>query len=119
MPALPRAGRAQANARPETTRPKATRPETTRPETKRAYTAPVHLGDRDANRDAARQLGVPVGADRETIRRAFHKRARALHPDLQPNLSRAQQRQLELALADIADAYETLLSAASRGPRGS
>ncbi len=113
------AGRAQTNARPESARPEPTRRATTRPGANRSHTSPIHIGDRDASRDAARQLGVPVGADRETIRRAFHKRARALHPDLQPNLSRAQQRQLELALADIADAYETLLSAAPRGPRSS
>ncbi|HWN68707.1 MAG TPA: DnaJ domain-containing protein [Haliangium sp.] len=66
----------------------------------------------DTQRQAERLLGVGPGADRATIRRAYRRRARALHPDLQPQLSELQRRRLEHALAVVTEAYEQLLAAA-------
>lgn len=71
----------------------------------------------DDLRQAERLLGVPPGADRAAIRRAYRRRARALHPDLQPQLSELQRRRLEHALAVVTEAYEQLMAAAPEGPR--
>jgi DnaJ domain len=71
----------------------------------------------DALRQAERLLGVAQGADRAAIRRAYRRRARALHPDLQPQLSELQRRRLEHALAVVTDAYEQLLAAAPETPK--
>jgi hypothetical protein len=73
----------------------------------------------DDLRQAERLLGVPPGADRAAIRRAYRRRARALHPDLQPQLSELQRRRLEHALAVVTEAYEQLMAAAPEGPRQS
>lgn len=61
---------------------------------------------------AARLLGVLPGADRDTLRRAYHRRARALHPDLHPGASEEHRRKLERALAAVTAAYELLVAAA-------
>jgi hypothetical protein len=71
----------------------------------------------DGLRQAERLLGVPPGADRAAIRRAYRRRARALHPDLQPQLSELQRRRLEHALAVVTEAYEQLMAAAPEAPR--
>lgn len=79
----------------------------------RAGGGPQH----DAHRQAERLLGVAPGADRATIRRAYRRRARALHPDLQPQLSELQRRRLEHALGVVTDAYELLMAAAPETPK--
>lgn len=55
--------------------------------------------------NARRMLGVDMNADPETIRRAYHRRARALHPDLHPNASTSRRRLLERELATLTGAY--------------
>jgi hypothetical protein len=72
---------------------------------------------RDSRRQAERLLGVAPDADRATIRRAYRRRARALHPDLQPQLSELQRRRLEHALAVVTDAYEQLVATAPDAPK--
>jgi hypothetical protein len=71
----------------------------------------------DGQRQAERLLGVAPGADRTAIRRAYRRRARALHPDLQPQLSELQRRRLEHALAVVTEAYEQLMAAAPDAPK--
>lgn len=58
--------------------------------------------------DAHRVLGVPADADPQSVKRAYHRLARALHPDLQPGLSIARRRDLERKLADVTHAYREL-----------
>ena len=50
-----------------------------------------------------RVLGVPRSSSRTDIRRAYHNRARQLHPDKNPGDADAQRRFIELQ-----QAYETL-----------
>ena len=71
----------------------------------------------DGQRQAERLLGVAPGADRAVIRRAYRRRARALHPDLQPQLSELQRRRLEHALAMVTEAYEQLMAVAPEAPK--
>lgn len=59
--------------------------------------------------DAYRLLGVPSGADRETVKRAYRRLARALHPDLNADMSEDRRRQLECKLAAINTAYRRLV----------
>jgi len=59
--------------------------------------------------DAYRLLGVPSGADRETVKRAYRRLARALHPDLHTGTSDERRRQLERKLADVNCAYRRLV----------
>jgi len=60
-------------------------------------------------RAALRLLGVPDGADREEVKRAYRRLARALHPDLQPDADADHRRTLELRFAEITAAYESLV----------
>jgi hypothetical protein len=61
--------------------------------------------------DACRLLGVPAGADRETVKRAYRRLARALHPDLHADMSDDRRRQLERKLAAVNTAYRQLVDA--------
>jgi DnaJ-domain-containing protein 1 len=63
--------------------------------------------------DAYRLLGVPAGADRETVKRAYRRLARALHPDLHGEASDDRRRQLERKLAAVNSAYRRLVDGAS------
>lgn len=81
------------------------------------HRAPSFDPQHERQRQAERLLGVAPGADRATIRRAYRRRARALHPDLQPQVSELQRRRLEHALAVVTDAYEQLLAAAPDTPK--
>ncbi len=64
----------------------------------------------DARRDAAlRLLGIQEGADLESVKRAYRKLARALHPDLQPDADAQRRRTLERRFAEVTAAYEVLL----------
>lgn len=64
----------------------------------------------DARREAARRmLGVTDGADLETVKRAYRRLARALHPDLQPEADHTRRRTLERRFAEVTAAYEALI----------
>jgi DnaJ-domain-containing protein 1 len=59
--------------------------------------------------DAYRLLGVPAGSDRDTLKRAYRRMARALHPDMNAGTSEERRRQLERKLADVNCAYRQLV----------
>lgn len=64
----------------------------------------------DPRRAAARRmLGLTDEADLETIKRAYRKLARELHPDLQPECGHDERRRLERKFAEVTAAYEALL----------
>jgi len=64
----------------------------------------------DPRRDAARRvLGVDAAADVETVKRAYRRLARALHPDLQPGADDERRRALERRFAEVTAAYESLI----------
>jgi len=64
----------------------------------------------NARREAAlRLLGIEEGADLESVKRAYRKLARALHPDLQPTADAQRRRTLERRFAEVTAAYEVLL----------
>jgi hypothetical protein len=64
----------------------------------------------DPRREAARRLlGVDDQADVESVKRAYRRLARALHPDLQPDADGDRRRVLELRFAEVTAAYEALL----------
>lgn len=64
----------------------------------------------DSRRAAAlRTLGIDDAADQETVKRAYRKLARALHPDLQPEIDLVRKRSLERRFAEITAAYEVLI----------
>lgn len=64
----------------------------------------------DPRRSAAMKLlGVEDGADLETVKRAYRRLARALHPDLQPEADEPRRRTLERRFAEVTAAYEVLL----------
>ena len=76
-----------------------------------AYESGPHRTPIDPRRtEAARLLGVDAVADRETIKRAYRRLARALHPDLQPDAVIERRRELERRLAEVTSAAETLLA---------
>lgn len=64
----------------------------------------------DARRaGAASVLGLAEDADVDSIKRAYRKLARALHPDLQPDADELRRRTLERRFAEVTAAYETLI----------
>jgi len=64
----------------------------------------------DPRRRAALQLlGVDPGADADTVKRAYRRLARALHPDLQPGADDQRRRTLERRFAEVTAAYEALV----------
>ena len=56
---------------------------------------------------------MAAGADRETVKRAYRRLARALHPDLHTGTTDERRRQLERKLADVNCAYRRLVDSAS------
>ena len=58
---------------------------------------------------ALRLLGLSGPADRDDIKRAYRRLARALHPDLQPHVDADRRRQLETRLAEASAAAAALL----------
>jgi molecular chaperone DnaJ len=56
-----------------------------------------------------RLLGVDLAADPETIKRAYRRLARTLHPDLQPEADEPRRRTLERRFAEVTAAYEALV----------
>ncbi len=66
-------------------------------------------GGIDHRRAAAlRMLGVPDDADLDTVKRAYRRLARAIHPDLQPEANGERRRILERRFVEITAAYQAL-----------
>ena len=64
----------------------------------------------DPRRTAAMKLlGVDDDADLETVKRAYRRLARTLHPDLQPEADELRRRTLERRFAEVTAAYEVLI----------
>ena len=64
----------------------------------------------DARLSAARKLlGVEDSADVETVKRAYRRLARSLHPDLQPHVDEPRKKTLERRFAEVTAAYEALI----------
>ena len=64
----------------------------------------------DHRRQAAlRLLGVAADADLDTVKRAYRRLARAIHPDLQPEAIGESRRTLERRFAEITAAYQALV----------
>lgn len=76
-----------------------------------AFDSGPHRAIDPARAAAARVLGVEDGSDRDAVKRAYRRLARALHPDLQPGVAEARRRELEARLADVTAAASTLLGA--------
>jgi len=67
---------------------------------------PAPLDDRTA---AMRLLGLDAAdLSRESVKRAYRRMARALHPDLQPGISDSRRRELEARFAEVTAAYQQL-----------
>jgi hypothetical protein len=62
---------------------------------------------------ARRLLGVAPEADVATVKRAYHRLARALHPDLHGDIDELRRRELERRLAEVTAAYQTLSTASA------
>ncbi len=58
---------------------------------------------------ALRLLGVADGADLDTVKRAYRRLARSIHPDLQPEAIGERRRILERRFVEITNAYQALL----------
>ena len=64
----------------------------------------------DSKRRAAlRTLGIESEADLDTIKRAYRKLARTLHPDLHPEIDAHRRHSLERQFAEVTAAYEALI----------
>lgn len=63
---------------------------------------------RDPKRQAAARLLGITSDDAESVKRAYRRLARALHPDLQPSLDDVRRRALERRFAEVTAAYEML-----------
>ena len=60
-------------------------------------------------RAALRLLEIDGAADAETVKRAYRRLARALHPDLQPEADDRRRRLLERRFAEVTAAYDALV----------
>ena len=67
---------------------------------------------RDPDLNHARRLLGVTEDDNETIKRAYRRRVRSLHPDLQPELDDDERRRLEEKLAQVNRAYQLLMAQA-------
>ncbi len=64
----------------------------------------------DARRARALELlGIEEGSDVETVKRAYRRLARSLHPDLQPEADALLRKSLERKFAEVTAAYEALI----------
>lgn len=73
-----------------------------------AEVAPEPMQPRDPHANARRLLGVTDDADETTIKRAYRRLARALHPDLRGGMDELRRRELERRLAEVTVAYQLL-----------
>jgi DnaJ-domain-containing protein 1 len=73
------------------------------------HVAPRPIAPLDPRAHALRLLGVDGDADRDTLKRAYRRMARALHPDLHQDLSDDRRRELESKLAAVTAAYQQLV----------
>jgi hypothetical protein len=55
-------------------------------------------------------LGLAAGADRDAIKQAYRRLARAYHPDLHPAASEAERRDLARQFAAVTTAYQRLVA---------
>jgi DnaJ-class molecular chaperone len=79
----------------------------------RGSPAPSPVRERQGQRDDANAwhiLGVPPGADVDSIKRAYRRLARTVHPDLHPEASAEEKRALETRFAQITEAYRALVA---------
>lgn len=72
-----------------------------------ATTAPASI---DVHAAALRTLGLAGPADRDTVKRAYRRLARMLHPDLHPGIDDDRRRHLEGRLVEASAAAATLLT---------
>jgi hypothetical protein len=70
--------------------------------------APHQIAHAPQRLHAARTLGVAETADASTIKRAYHRLVRAVHPDLQPLVPAHVRAQLEAQLRTLTVAYQQL-----------
>ncbi len=70
--------------------------------------APHRIVDR-RRQAALEMLGIEEGSDLETVKRAYRRLARTLHPDLQPDVDDLRKKTLERRFAEVTAAYEALL----------
>ena len=70
--------------------------------------APHRIVDR-RRQAALEMLGIEEGCDLETVKRAYRRMARTLHPDLQPEADALRKKTLERRFAEVTAAYEALL----------
>jgi DnaJ-domain-containing protein 1 len=69
------------------------------------------VDDAESSASSAWQvLGLPPGADADSIKRAYRRLARATHPDLHPGASADEKRALEVRFAAITEAYRALVA---------
>jgi hypothetical protein len=57
-------------------------------------------------------LGLPRGAGKDDVKRAYRRLAREVHPDLHPRASDAERRALQTRFVALTDAYRALIDAA-------
>jgi hypothetical protein len=62
-----------------------------------------------SSNDAYRSLELPDGAPLEEVKRAYRRLARALHPDLHPEATPDEHRELERRFAEVSAAYRRLV----------
>jgi DnaJ-domain-containing protein 1 len=55
-------------------------------------------------------LGLPPGADRDEIKRAYRRLARTVHPDVHPAATASERRALEERFSEITQAYRSLVA---------
>jgi DnaJ-domain-containing protein 1 len=91
----------------ETSAPHVVPPRVTDPSGAAASAAPI--APPDPRTQALRLLGVDGHADRDALKRAYRRMARALHPDLHQDLSPDRRRELEAKLAQVTAAYQQLV----------
>jgi hypothetical protein len=60
--------------------------------------------------EAARVLGLSLGADATTIKRAYRQLARNYHPDLHPHATEEERRALAERFVAVTAAYQTLVA---------
>ncbi len=61
---------------------------------------------------ALRLLGLPIGAETSSVKAAFRRLARTLHPDVHPAAGEAERRRLAQSFAAVSDAYTFLVRGA-------